>query len=96
MFLTRTHICVIDRRSNYTGPANDSVSSFGTWTYLNCLPVRIIEHSSRFGRTDISFYDIVAGISNPSVFIPRPECLTEQDNAHKEVFSPQVPPKILP
>lgn len=88
-------ICLIDRRSNFTGPLNDTVSSFGTWTYLNCLPVRIIEHSSQFGRTEISFYDIVAGISNPSIFIPRPECLGKEDYTHKENVSYKAPVNIL-
>ena len=49
-----------------------------------CLPVSQSILSSQYGRTQVSFYDITAGISNPDVFIPRRECLTEQEYAMRD------------
>ncbi len=77
---------MICRGGNQTAPGNDTVRTFGTWTYQSCLPVRFIRNSSQFGRTETSFFDITAGISNPSVFIPRPECLTEEENAKRDIL----------
>lgn len=85
---------LINRGTNHTGPANDTVRTFGTWTWQACLPVRFVSHSSQFGRTETSFFDITAGISNPSVFIPRSECLTAEENAHKEELFGLHPKKI--
>ncbi|CAF1035751.1 unnamed protein product [Rotaria sordida] len=71
---------------NHTTPSNDTVRTFGTWTYHACLPVSVISHSSQYGRSQTSFFDIVAGISDPNVFIPRPECLTEKEYAMRHVL----------
>ncbi|CAF0783285.1 unnamed protein product [Adineta ricciae] len=71
---------------NHTTPSNDTVRTFGTWTYQACLPVRFISHSQRFGRTETSFFDITAGISDPNVFIPRRECLTEKEYAMRDIL----------
>jgi hypothetical protein len=79
-------IFFINRASNHTGPANDTVRIFGTWIYQTCLPVRHISHSSQFGRTERSFFDITAGIHNPNVFIPRQECLTQEEYAIRDVL----------
>jgi hypothetical protein len=84
------NIYFINRGGNHTGPANDTVRSFGTWTYQGCLPVRHVSHSSVFGRTETSFYDIVAGIPDPSVFIPRPECLTAEENSMRDIISRKI------
>jgi len=83
-------ICLI-RGGNHTGPSNDTVRSFGSWTYQTCLPVRHISHSSQFGRTERAFFDITAGIHNPSVFIPRQECLTEEEYANRHVLFGEKP-----
>jgi len=72
--------------SNHTGPANDTVRTFGTWTYQACLPVRRVSHSSAYGRSELSFFDVTAGIHDPNVFIPRPECLTEEEHANRHVL----------
>jgi len=85
---------LIYRSGNQTRPGNDTVRTFGTWTYQACLPVRFIDHSTRFGRTEISFFDITAGISNPNVFIPRPECLTQEEYAKRDVLFAPKPQKI--
>ncbi|CAF1387882.1 unnamed protein product [Adineta steineri] len=71
---------------NHTTPSNDTVRSFGTWTMRGCLPVRHISHSAQYGRTETSFFDITAGISDPNVFIPRRECLTEKEYAMRDIL----------
>jgi hypothetical protein len=85
------NICFINRATNHTGPANDTVRTFGTWTYQACLPVRFISHSSRFGRSELSFFDVTAGIRDPNVFIPRPECLTEEENIMRDALFGKSP-----
>ncbi|CAF0959794.1 unnamed protein product [Rotaria magnacalcarata] len=72
--------------TNHTTPSNDTVRTFGTWTYRACLPVSFISHSTQMGRTQSSFFDIVAGISDPNVFIPRPECLTAKEYAMRDTI----------
>lgn len=86
LFKHSLSIFLITRGGNHTGPANDTVRSFGSWTYQACLPVRHISHSSQFGRTERSFYDITAGIHDPNVFIPRQECLTQEEYAMRDVL----------
>jgi len=75
-------------------PTNETVRVFGTWTLQACLPVRQILHSSLYGRTERSFYDITAGISNPSVFIPRQECLTEEEYANRDILFGTPPQQV--
>jgi len=87
-------IFFINRAGNHTGPANDTVRTFGSWTYQACLPVRHISHSSQFGRSERSFFDITAGISNPSVFIPRQECLRQEEYAMRDVLFGKASKKV--
>jgi hypothetical protein len=84
----------MNRGGNHTTPSNDTVRTFGTWTYQACLPVNFIRHSTQYGRTQSSFFDIVAGISDPNVFIPRRECLTEKDYAMRHALFVAPPKKI--
>jgi hypothetical protein len=60
-----------------------------------CLPVSHISHSQQYGRSQTSFFDIVAGISDPNVFIPRRECLTDKEYAMRHILfggpSKQIP-----
>jgi hypothetical protein len=79
-------IYFINRGGNHTTPTNDTVRSFGTWTYQACLPVRVVRYSAQYGRSETSFFDITAGISNPNVFIPRPECLTQEEYANRDAL----------
>jgi len=79
---------------NHTTPTNDTVRTFGTWTYQACLPVHFVSHNSRYGRSQTSFFDIVAGISDPNVFIPRRECLSEKEYAMRHVLFGAPPKKI--
>jgi len=95
LLLHYLNIYFINRSTNFTTPTNDTVRSFGTWSYLGCLPIRFIDHSAQFGRTEISFYDITVGIRDPSVFIPRRECLTEEEYAMRHVLFGQTPKKIM-
>jgi len=51
-----------------------------TWTYRECLPVhRTTWGGQRFGVSHLSFYDVTLGIHDPNVFIPRRECLTDEE-----------------
>jgi len=95
LLLHYLNIYFINRRTNFTGRANDTVRTFGTWSYLGCLPIRFIDHSSLYGRTEISLYDITVGIQDPSVFIPRRECLTEQEYAMRDALFGSTPKKII-
>jgi len=83
------------RGGNHTGQQNDTVRTFGVWTLQSCLPVRHISHSSKFGRTEIQFYDITAGISNPSVFIPPSHCLTAEEYAMRDALFGAHPTKKI-
>jgi hypothetical protein len=65
---------------------NDTIRTFGSWTYQACLPVHRVTHSSRYGRSQTEFFDITAGIRDPNVFIPRRECLTEKEYAMRHVL----------
>jgi len=71
---------------NHTTPSNDTVRTFGTWTLQACLPVSHMSHSQQYGRSHTSFFDITAGISDPNVFIPRRECLTEKEYAMRDIL----------
>lgn len=48
----------------------------GTFTRTGCIPVRIRQSVSGDDRTFITedYYDVVAGITDPSVFVPPREC----------------------
>ncbi len=82
----QVNIIFIHRGGNYTTPSNDSIRDIGTWTYAHCLPVNIVRYSQQYGRTQTSFFDIVPNISNPNVFIPRKECLTEEDYSLRDII----------
>jgi hypothetical protein len=61
--------------ANFTDPQGNQVYYSGAWTYEACLPISSTYYGESFGLTHVSFYDITPGISDPSVFIPRRECL---------------------
>jgi len=47
----------------------------GSWTVKGCIPVTDVYFSNRTGLVHTSFYDVVAGIHDPNVFIPPKECM---------------------
>ncbi len=77
----------IYRGGNFTIPTtNETIPYIGTWTYQGCLPVSRTTFSEKYGNELLSFYDLTAGISDPNVFIPRPECLTEKEYAMRQAL----------
>jgi hypothetical protein len=54
-----------------------------TWTYRGCLPVSRTTFSEKYGVSHLSFYDITAGIHDPNVFIPRRECVSDEEWAQR-------------
>lgn len=69
------------RSGNHPRPENKTASYIGTWTYQGCLPVSDSTKESDGSLSYTSFYDVVAGVSDPNVFIPSQECLTDQEYA---------------
>jgi hypothetical protein len=53
------------------------------WTYEACIPVARTLFSPTMGVSHISFYDVTAGIRDPNVFIPRRECLSDEEWANR-------------
>ncbi len=74
------------RAGNLTLPTNQTIPYFGTWTYEGCLPVSRLTFSEKYGDEILTFFNIVVGISDPNVFIPRRECLTEKEYALRHVL----------
>ena len=77
---------IIYRGGNFTTPTNETIPYMGTWTYKGCLPVSRLSFSEKYGNEVLSFYDITIGISDPNVFIPRRECLTEKEYAMRHAL----------
>jgi hypothetical protein len=73
------NISFIFRAGNFTTPANDTINYFSTWTYRGCIPVSRNTVSEKYGSGHLSFYDVTLGISDPNVFIPPRECLSEKE-----------------
>ncbi|CAF1073955.1 unnamed protein product [Rotaria sordida] len=71
---------------NLTLPTNETLRYVGTWTHQGCLPVSRTTYSEKYGNEILSFYDLTVGISDPNVFIPRRECLTEQEYAMRNTL----------
>jgi hypothetical protein len=67
------------RGGNFTTPDNNTVSYFSTWTYQGCVPIAQTIFSQQYGVSHISFYDVIVGIRDPNVFIPRRECLSDEE-----------------
>ncbi|UJR08736.1 hypothetical protein I4U23_012993 [Adineta vaga] len=59
---------------NYSSPSNSMGRDFGSWTYLYCFPLNL-------GR-----YNITSNISNSNVFVPRKECLTEEEYSLRDII----------
>ncbi|CAF2050550.1 unnamed protein product [Rotaria magnacalcarata] len=76
---------------NYTTPSNDTVNYIGTWTYEACLPVSHTSIHPKYGITHDSFYDVSGGISDPNVFIPPRECLSDKEYAIRHTLSGASP-----
>ena len=76
----------IHRGGNFTLPTHETIPYISTWTYQGCLPVSRTTFSEKYGNEILSFYDLTVGISDPNVFIPRQECLTEQEYAMRHVL----------
>jgi len=80
---------------NYTRTTNEVVHYLGTWTYEGCLPISHTESISQKGTGQTSFYDVTTGISDPNVFIPPRQCLTEEEYAMRyALFGSPVKTKI--
>ncbi len=62
---------------------NYTAEFFATWTYQGCLPISRTVFSRTNGVQHISFFDITLGISDPNVFIPRRECLSDEEWANR-------------
>ena len=80
------NISFIHRGGNFTLPNNETLAYIGTWTYRGCLPVSRLTFSEKYANEVLSFYDITVGISDPNVFIPRRECLTEKEYAMRSTL----------
>ena len=61
---------------------NEVVDYVSTWTYNGCIPISRTSFSRTYSISHLSFYDIIAGISDPNVFIPRRECLSAEEWAN--------------
>ncbi|CAF3087755.1 unnamed protein product [Rotaria socialis] len=64
---------------NTTIPINQTATYIGTWTYDGCLPISDITFEPHDRINYTFFYDITIGISDPNVFIPPRQCLTEKE-----------------
>ena len=71
------HFLSLIRAGNITQIPGNVFTYVSTWTYRECIPVTVTTYSEKSGREYVSFYDVTLGIRDPNVFIPRPECLTE-------------------
>ena len=76
----------MNRGGNFTTPTNDTIDYVSTWTYRACIPVSRNTYSEKYGISHLSFYDVTAGISDPNVFIPRRECLSEKEWAMRHTL----------
>lgn len=86
LFIYEIFSVYIYRGGNFTIPTGEVLPYIGTWTYQGCLPVSRITFSEKYGNEILSFFDITVGISDPNVFIPRQECLTEYEYAMRNVL----------
>ncbi|NP_001164689.1 ependymin-like protein precursor [Saccoglossus kowalevskii] len=57
------------------GTTSEGSRYAGTWTVRGCIPVHDSYFSEHTGFISTSFFDVVAGIHDPEVFIPPKECL---------------------
>jgi hypothetical protein len=62
---------------------NQTLQFTSAWTYQGCIPVSRTTYGGTSGNSHLSFYDVTAGISDPSVFIPRRECLSDEEWANR-------------
>jgi hypothetical protein len=76
-------MCYIFRGGNFTTPANETGQFYSVWTYLGCVPVSRTSFLPRSGVSHLSFYDVTVGIRDPNVFIPRRECLSDEEWANR-------------
>ena len=74
------------RGGNFTTPDKESIDYVSTWTYRGCIPVSRTTAGEKSGVSQLSFYDVTAGISDPNVFIPRRECLTSEEWAKRDLL----------
>ncbi|ESO90085.1 hypothetical protein LOTGIDRAFT_233898 [Lottia gigantea] len=52
----------------------EGVQFYGIVTTPDCYPVHLTTQSQQFGLAQSQYYNIKAGIPDPNVFIPPPEC----------------------
>ncbi|CAF2488201.1 unnamed protein product [Rotaria sp. Silwood2] len=84
--LPETGLLITIWGGNFTLPSNETIAYVGTWTYRGCLPVSRTTYSEKYGNEMLSFYDLTVGISDPNVFIPRPECLKAEEYAMRNTL----------
>merc|ERR1711963_457892 len=65
------HVTVV----TYDGRFSDGSDFYGAVSYPDCVPISSGYYSNRTGFVHTSYYDIVAGLPDPSVFVPPTECL---------------------
>ncbi|CAF0771098.1 unnamed protein product [Didymodactylos carnosus] len=64
---------------NFTTPQNETIYYIGTWTYEQCIPIQQTYFTPARGVFHDSIYDVTPGISDPDVFIPPRQCLTDEE-----------------
>lgn len=75
--VSNANVLITTWGKEFTDEKGNKIDYMGAWTYEACLPI----YSHYFSKADninthTNFYDIVPGIDNPNVFIPRKECLS--------------------
>ncbi len=76
----------IFRGGNFTNQQNETISYIGSYTYQGCVPVDRTLFGRTLGIAHIGFYDVTAGIRDPNVFIPRRECLSDEEWENRQTL----------
>jgi hypothetical protein len=71
----KAHLLVTFWRDEIKDEKGNKYEYSGVWTHDACLPVTVaLSSTTAKVNAVMNFFDIVSGISNPDVFIPRKEC----------------------
>lgn len=79
MRLSRIILCLSIRTGNETFSDNRTVTYEQSWTYEGCLPVFTNSIDPKNGNSHSAYYDTTIGISDPGIFIPPKQCLTDEE-----------------
>lgn len=75
------------RGGNFTTRQNETYEFVSQWTYNGCIPVSRTTFTPYNDTEHLSFFDVSLGISDPNVFIPRRQCLSDYEWEHRyEIF----------